>query len=154
MMKERYIHRLLILAVVSVCTVCSCKREKQEDIRLDFALSARVQSLDYNGTSIWGTEAELGVFVSESGSKSTLDDNFNVLYTTTFQTYATLMTPSDKAITLPEKGTLSDISVYYPFNPSLHSDGASNTIYSVNLKDQTNKEPALLLCGKETDCSI
>lgn len=142
-------YRFLIMLAASVSIICSCRREKPEDIKPDFALSARVQSLDYNGTSIWGTEAELGVFVTESGSKTTVEENFNIPYKTIFQTYATLMTPSDKAITLPKKGNLSDIYAYYPYNPGLEN----NTIYAVDLKDQTKKEPAVLLCGNATDCS-
>ena len=153
MMKMTKTYRLLILLAASVLLVCSCRGEKPEDIKPDFALYARVQSLDYNGTSIWGTDADLGVFVTEPGTITELDENFNIQYSTKFQTYATLMTPADKAITLPEKGKPSDIYVYYPFNPSLHSNGSSKTIYSVDLKDQTNKEPALLLCGKETGCN-
>lgn len=146
-------YKFLIILAVSASFFCSCKREKPEDIKPEFALSARIQSLDYNGTSIWGTEAEVGVFVTESGSKSMFEDNFNIQYKTRFQTHATLMTPSDKAITLPKKGDLCEIYAYYPYNPGLQSNGTSKTIYAVDLKDQTQKEPALLLCGKETDCS-
>ena len=153
MMKNLKTYKLLILLAISAHLLCSCRQEKPEGEKPDFALSTRVQSLDYNGTSIWGTDAELGAFVNEPGSTTILENNFNIQYTTRFQTHSTLMTPADEPIQLPKKGDLSDIAVYYPFNPSLYSKGCSKTIYAVNLKDQSKREPALLLCGKEADCS-
>ena len=58
-------HKTLMFMAISAILLVSCNTDRPEDMKKEFALSTRVQSLDYGGTSIWGTEAELGVFVTK-----------------------------------------------------------------------------------------
>ena len=146
-------HKTLMFMAISAILLVSCNTDRPEDMKKEFALSTRVQSLDYGGTSIWGTEAELGVFVTKPGTLIVTEENFNLRYTTTFQTQATELTPAGEKMSLPEKGELVDILIYYPYNSSLAAKDNRNTIYNVDLHDQDAREPEILLIGMQSDCS-
>lgn len=138
---------------VTVHLLSSCHKEKPEDTKPDFALSAQVQAMEYGGSSIWGKEGELGVFVAKSGTTIIEGENNNLKYTTTFQTKATELDPVDQKLSLPKKGELADILVYYPYIPEFSSTNRTKAIYPIDLKDQKARIPDILLIGRTNDCS-
>lgn len=146
-------HKLLIMLATAVHLLSACNKEKQEDVKKDFTLAARVQSLDYGGTSIWGTEAELGVFVTKPGTQDVTEENFNLKYRTTFQTKATRLEATDDKMNLPDNEEQVDIALYYPYNPELSSKENRKTIYDVDLKNQNARIPDILLVGMENGCN-
>ena len=150
-MKLNYIYKVLIAAAVPL--LWSCNPEKPEEVKPDFALSTRVQSLDCSGSSIWGTQAELGVFVTQSGSSLVTDGNENVKYTTTFQTQATKLTAAEAKISLPEQCDLVDIHIYYPYQEELGMSNDSKAVYEIDLTNQEERIPEMLLIGKQENCS-
>lgn len=138
---------------MTVHLLSSCHKEKPEVTKPDFALSAQVQALEYNGTSIWGKQGELGVFVAKSRTTDILEGNDNLKYTTTFQTQTTRLTPADQKMNLPKNGNLADIIAYYPYIHEFGSKGSSKTVYAIDLQDQKARNPDILLIGRANDCS-
>ena len=144
--------RLLTIAVASSLLLSSCIDDRKEE-RKDFALSSRIQSLEYEGGSLWGIQAETGVFVLETGSAKVIGENCNIRYTTEFKTGLNQMSPADEPIVLPEDGEHTDIVVYYPYTSELNTFETASYTYDVDLTDQQNRKPDILLTGKATDCN-
>ena len=152
-MKVNKIYIYGALMAVAAHLLWSCGPDRPEETKPDFALSARVQSLDYNGSSIWGNQAELGVFVTKPGSTSITEGNENKRYTTIFQTKATRLSAVEEKISLPENGGLADIHIYYPYYKEITLTDNSKAVYNVDLKNQEERMPEMLLAGKQENCS-
>ena len=112
------------------------------------ALSAQVMSLDYEGSGFWGEKAEIGVFVTESGTKEIIGDNANVRYSADFSTGIINLTPADNPIILPEDGTHIDLAGYYPYSPELTTASGSGYLLHADLSDQTYLDPDMILLAK------
>lgn len=137
--------RLLSLAIMASGAFISCRpKPVVAPDPVPLTLSAQVMSLDYEDNSLWGKKAELGVFVTESGTSNVVGESSNVRYTAEFKTGIIAMAPSDTPIILPEDGRRIDIAAYYPYSSELDSE----YLYHVDLKNQKALDPELLLLAK------
>lgn len=137
---------LLSLAIMASGALISC-RPKPVVVPdpVPLTLSAQVMSLDYEDNSLWGKKAEIGVFVTESGTSKVVGENGNVRYYADFKTGIIPLTPYDRPVILPEDNIDIDIAAYYPYISEISSAGGSESVYQVDLQDQNALEPEILL---------
>ena len=148
--------RLLSLAIMASGTLISCRPKPiVTPDPVPLTLSEQVMSLDYEDNSLWGKKAELGVFVTETGTSKVVGENRNVRYYAEFKIGIISLTPSDKPVILPEDNMDIDIAAYYPYTSELSSGGDSEFVYQVDLQDQNALDPEiLLLAGIEKRSSV
>ena len=141
--------RLLSLAIMASGALISCRPKPiVTPDPVPLTLSAQVMSLDYEDNSLWGKKAELGVFVTESGTSKLVGENGNVRHYADFKTGIIPLTPSDKPVILPEDNMDIDIAAYYPYTSELSSSGESEFVYQVDLQDQNALDPEVLLVAR------
>lgn len=141
--------KIVASVIMASGLLLSCKSRKEEKpLPSVLSLSAQVLSLDYEGNGLWGRNADIGVFVTETGTTDICQDNENVKYQTKFSTGILTLTPADEPIYLPEEGKLIDIYAYYPYNADLYHVEEAPYVYRVDLSDQLNPDPEILLLAR------
>lgn len=141
--------KIVASAILASGLLLSCRSRKE--VRPEpamLSLSAQVLSLDYEKNELWGRNAEIGVFVTESGTTDICTGSENIRYQTVFSTGILSLSPTDEPIYLPEEGELIDISAYYPYKAELTQANGYPYVYHVDLSDQDALDPDILLIAK------
>ena len=134
---------------MSVGSLTSCRNRPVDDpVPSYLTLSARVVSLEYGKQEAWENEAEVGVFVTETGSNVLVSGNENIRYKAEKTIGLIPLAPAADPVLLPDDGVVVDIAAYYPYSPGIVADSDGRYLYEVDLTDQTSPQPRMLLLSR------